>query len=137
MKNILLKSILVFVVMSILNVWLVDASVRFLGLPGDFGILSFAVLIGCFIISGVGFVTILIFRNTYYSLFRVIILFEILYLFMLMLTGTNPFTYFSERTDRKFLNVLLYLNSIAVFLALCIFNFIYLKIISIKRKKIS
>ena len=138
MKNVVLKSILIFIIMSILNIGLADESVRYLKLPGgDFGMLSFAVLIGCCIISGVGLVTVLIFKNNYHSVFRMAILFEILYLLMLIMSGTNPFAYFSENTDRKLLNLMLYLNSVGVFFVVCLFNFIYLKIISFKRKKIS
>lgn len=138
MKNILIKSLLTFAAMTILTIWLADWAVGFLHLPGgDFGMLSFAVLIGCLIISGIGFITILIFKNNYHSVYRIAILFEVLYLFMLMISGTNPFTYFTEKTDGKLLNLLLYLNSIIVFFIICVLNLIYLKIISFKSKKIS
>lgn len=122
--------------MTILTTWLADWLVGYLHLPGgDFGMLSLAVLIGCIISSGVGLVTVVIFKSTYQSVVRIAILFEVLYLFMLMISGTNPFTYFSEKTNAKLLNVLLYMNAVVVFLIVIAIHFMYLKIKS--KKKLS
>lgn len=122
--------------MTILTTWLADWLVEYLHLPGgDFGMLSLAVLIGCIISSGVGLVTVILFKNTYQSVVRIAILFEVLYLFMLMISGTNPFTYFSEKTNAKLLNVLLYMNAVVVFLIVIAFHFMYVKIKS--KKKLS
>ncbi|WP_345991963.1 hypothetical protein AAEU33_08220 [Chryseobacterium sp. Chry.R1] len=136
MKNILIKSVVTFFIMTILTTWLADWLVGYLHLPGgDFGMLSLAVLIGCIISSGVGLVTVIIFKSTYQSVVRIAILFEVLYLFMLMISGTNPFTYFSEKTNAKLLNVLLYMNAVVVFLIVIAIHFMYLKIKS--KKKLS
>lgn len=122
--------------MTILTTWLADWLVGYLHLPGgDFGMLSLAVLIGCIISSGVGLVTVVIFKSTYQSVVRIAILFEVLYLFMLMISGTNPFTYFSEKTNAKLLNVLLYMNAVVVFLIVIAIHFMYVKIKS--KKKLS
>ncbi|MFP7656209.1 MULTISPECIES: hypothetical protein [Chryseobacterium] len=136
MKNILIKSVVIFFIMTILTTWLADWLVGYLHLPGgDFGMLSLAVLIGCIISSGVGLVTVVIFKSTYQSVVRIAILFEVLYLFMLMISGTNPFTYFSEKTNAKLLNVLLYMNAVVVFLIVIAIHFMYVKIKS--KKKLS
>lgn len=130
MKNILLKTILVFVVMTIFNTGFVDETVKFLELPGgDFGMLSLSILIGCVIVSVVGLVTVFIFKQQYNSIWKIALLFEVLYLLMLILSGTNPFTYFVEHTHPALLNVLLYVNSIGVFLIMVFFDFVYSKII--------
>lgn len=135
MKNILLKTILVFVVMTIFNTGFVDETVKFLELPGgDFGMLSLSILIGCVIVSVVGLVTIFIFKQQYNSIWKIALLFEVLYLLMLILSGTNPFTYFVEHTHPALLNVLLYVNSIGVFLIMILFDFVYSKIIGYKSK---
>jgi hypothetical protein len=129
MKNILLKSIQVFALMTILNTISADWSVGFLRLPGgDFGMLSLAVLIGCCIISGISFITVLIFKHHYHSIFRIALLFEILYILTLAFTGTNPFTFFHEQNNAKLLNVLLYLNSIVIFLAVWLLGVLLSKI---------
>jgi len=135
MKNILLKTILVFVVMTIFNTGFVDETVKFLELPGgDFGMLSLSILIGCVIVSVVGLVTVFIFKQQYNSIWKIALLFEVLYLLMLILSGTNPFTYFVEHTHPALLNVLLYVNSIGVFLIMILFDFVYSKIIGCKSK---
>ncbi|MFP3597886.1 hypothetical protein [Chryseobacterium sp. SIMBA_029] len=135
MKNILLKTILVFVVMTIFNTGFVDETVKFLKLPGgDFGMLSLSILIGCGIVSVVGLVTVFIFKQQYHSLWKIALLFEVLYLLMLILSGTNPFTYFLVPTNPKLLSVLLYANSIGVFLIMVLFDLIYSKVIGSKSK---
>lgn len=136
MKNIVLKSIVVFAVMTILNTGLTDESVKFLDLPGgDFGTLSFAIFIGCLIVCTVGLVTVLVFKQQYRSIWKIAILFEVLYLLMLILSGTNPFTYCIEQTSIKLLSLLLYVNSIAVFLIIGLVDIIYSKIIIGRIKK--
>jgi hypothetical protein len=134
MKNIFLKTILVFVVMTIFNTGFVDESVKFLELPGgDFGMLSLSILIGCLIVSLVGLITVFIFKQQYHSLWKIALLFEVLYLLMLILSGTNPFIYFIEHTNNNLLNVLLYTNSIGIFLILVLFDLVYSKVIRSKK----
>lgn len=136
MKNIVLKSIVVFAVMTILNTGLVDESVKFLDLPGgDFGMLSFALFIGCLVVCAVGLVTVFIFKQHYNSIWKIAVLFEVLYLLMLILSGTNPFAYFVEKSNTKLLNVLLYVNSIGVFLIMGLVDIMYSKIIISSVKK--
>ncbi|MGG5210902.1 hypothetical protein ACQWU4_18430 [Chryseobacterium sp. MIQD13] len=135
MKNILLKSLAVFVVMSFLNTQLAYWSGEFLKLPGgQFGMLSTAVLVGSLIITVIGLITILIFRRGYDTLWKMAVLFEILYLLMLMLSGAGPFAYFTESTDSHLIDLLLYINSIVIFLIVCLFDIIYSRIISAKIK---
>jgi hypothetical protein len=135
MKNILLKTVLVFVVMTIFNTGFVDETVKFLKLPGgDFGMLSLSILIGCMIVSVVGLLTVFIFKQKYHSLWKIALLFEVLYLLMLILSGTNPFTYFVEHTNPKLLNMLLYANSIGVFLIMVLFDLVYSKVIRSESK---
>ncbi|PQA95544.1 hypothetical protein B0A69_03950 [Chryseobacterium shigense] len=128
MKNILLKSVILFVVMSGLNAQLANWSGRILNLSaGQLGMLPTVVFFGSLIIAVIGSVTILIFRRSYDSLWKMAVLFEILYLLMLLLSGINPFIYFIEATDNHLIDLMLYLNSIIVFLILYVFGLLYSK----------
>ncbi|KMQ59505.1 hypothetical protein ACM46_20690 [Chryseobacterium angstadtii] len=136
MKNLILKSILIFGIMTFLNAGLVGESVKLIGLPPSSHTLhGFAIFIGCLIICVVSFITILIFQKSYNAVWKVALLFEILYLLMLLWSKINPFTYFTQPTDDHLLDMMLYLNSIIIFLVICLFDVIYSKIISSKIKK--
>ncbi len=131
MKNVLLKCLAVFVVMSFLNTQLAYWSGEFLRLPNSqFGMLSTAVLVGSLIISVIALITVLIFRRSYNSIWKAAVLFEILYLLMLMLSGAHPFAYFIENSDHHLIDLLLYINSIVIFIFICLFDIVYSKIIS-------
>ncbi|PIF47448.1 hypothetical protein CLU96_4503 [Chryseobacterium sp. 52] len=137
MKNLIIKSILIFGIMTFLNAGMVGESVRYIGLtPSSHALQSFAILIGCLMISLVSFITLLIFNRSYNSVWKVAVLFEILYLLMLLWSQTNPFTYFTQRTDENLLNLLLYVNSIAIFLFISLFDIIYSKIVSSEKTTI-
>lgn len=135
MKNILLKSVIIFVVMSCLNAQLAHWSGRILKLSaGQLGMLPTAVFFGSLIITVIASVTILIFRRSYQSLWKSAILFEILYLLMLLLSGINPLIYFIEATDNHLIDLMLYINSIIVFLLMYLFDLLYSKILGSKIK---
>lgn len=135
MKNILLKSVIIFVVMSCLNAQLAHWSGRILKLSsGQLGMLPTAVFFGSLIITVIASVTILIFRRSYQSLWKSAILFEILYLVMLLLSGINPLIYFIEATDNHLIDLMLYINSIIVFLLMYLFDLLYSKILGSKIK---
>ncbi|MBL1219498.1 hypothetical protein JET18_01535 [Chryseobacterium sp. L7] len=129
MKNLILKSILILGIMTFLNAGIVGETVKWIGLPPSSHTLhGFAIFIGCLIISLVSLITILIFKNSYTAIWKVAVLFEILYLLMLLWSKTNPFTYFSTRKDNDLMDLFLYVNSIGIFLLICIFDLIYSKI---------
>lgn len=135
MKNILLKSVIIFVVMSCLNAQLAHWSGRILKLSaGQLGMLPTAVFFGSLIITVIASVTILIFRRSYRSLWKSAVLFEILYLLMLLLSGINPLIYFIEATDNHLIDLMLYINSIIVFLLMYLFDLLYSKILGSKIK---
>lgn len=135
MKNVLLKCLAVFVVMSFLNTQLAYWSGEFLRLPNSqFGMLSTAVLVGSLIISVIALITVLIFRRSYNSIWKAAVLFEILYLLMLMLSGAQPFAYFIENSDHHLIDLLLYINSIVIFIFICLFDIVYSRIISTRIK---
>lgn len=135
MKNILLKSVIIFVVMSCLNAQLAHWSGRILKLSADqLGMLPTAVFFGSLIITVIASVTILIFRRSYQSLWKSAVLFEILYLVMLLLSGINPLIYFIEATDNHLIDLMLYINSIIVFLLMYLFDLHYSKILGSKIK---
>lgn len=137
MKNIFL-SLLVFVVMSLLHAQLADWEVSFLKLPGgSYGMFSVFMLIFCSVITGIGLLTVIIFRRNYHSIPRMAVLFEIIYLLFLIISGNNPFLYFYEATDENLLTVITYGNAIVVFLIMFIAHLLYLKIIYWDRKKIT
>ncbi|MDR2237803.1 MAG: hypothetical protein LBE92_16900 [Chryseobacterium sp.] len=135
MKNILLKSILILGIMTFLNAGLVGESVKWIGMPPSSHTLhGFAVFVGCLIISGISFATILIFKKSYDAVWKVAVLFEILYLLMLVWSQVNPFTYFTKHTDDSLIDLLLYVNSIVVFLVIFLADFVLSKIIASKHK---
>lgn len=137
MKNVLLKSLIVFIVMSLLNAQFISWTLRLTHLPGgNYGMLPILIIIGCAIISIIGFVTMLIFKKQYNSIFRIAVLFEILYLLLLMISRVNPFLYFFERIEDNLIDLLLYLNSFLIFLTILIFEKC-LKLISTKNKNLS
>ncbi|MEI3814590.1 MULTISPECIES: hypothetical protein [unclassified Chryseobacterium] len=92
------------------------------------------VLVECIIVTIVSFITILIFRKNYSSVLKIAVLFEIIYLITLIISGTDPFAYFSNKTDAGLLALFLYVNSLVVFLIIFVFNLLYSKIISSKIK---
>jgi hypothetical protein len=80
-----------FVVMSLLHAQFTEWTVRFLSLPGgDFGMYSYFILIFCSVITAIGLLTVIIFRKSYHSIFRIAILFEAIYLLFLIISGNNP-----------------------------------------------
>ncbi|SIQ97876.1 hypothetical protein SAMN05880574_1434 [Chryseobacterium sp. RU37D] len=136
MKNILLKNLVVFVMMSILNFlfsmlvlsYMVKLSAE------SWGMAPFIIWILCLAISFIGLITVIIFKRYYQSLLRTAILFEILYLFILIISGTNPFLYFFEKDDENFFNLSLYINSFIVFAIIYLVISVYSKIILAKSK---
>lgn len=135
MKNIFL-SLLVLVVMSLLHAQLTDWEVAFLKLPGgSYGMFSIFMLIFCSVITGIGLLTVIIFRKNYYSLLRTAVLFEVIYLLFLIISGNNPFLYFSKTNDENLLLLMTYGNAIVVFLIMLIFHLSYLNINSLNHKK--
>lgn len=135
MKNVLLKSLAVFIVMSLLNTQLAYWSGKFLKLSGgQSGMLSTTVLTGTLIITVISLITVMAFRRNYDSIWKMAVLFEILYLLILILSGANPFAYFIENTDNHLIDLLLYLNSLVIFIVVCLFDVIYSRIISTKVK---
>lgn len=134
MKNIFL-SLLIFVVMSLLHTQFTDWAVRYLALPGgSYGMYSMLILIFCSIITTIGLVTVIIFRKSYHSIVRIAVLFEIIYLLFLIISGNNPFVYFSNPTHENLLMILMYVNSLVVFSLMYLVHLIYSKIILPKSK---
>jgi hypothetical protein len=137
MKNIFL-SLLIFIVMSLLHTQFTEWAVKFLGLPGgDFGMYSYLILIFSLIITGIGLVTVIIFRKSYGSILKIAILFEVIYLIFLIISGNNPFLYFSDSTNENLLIIMMYGISGLVFLCMFLVHLFYLKIISSKNKNLS
>ncbi|GEN76004.1 hypothetical protein [Chryseobacterium hagamense] len=135
MKNIFL-SLMVFVVMSLLHAQFADWEVGFLKLPGgSYGMFSGFMLIFCSVVTGIGVLTVAIFRRNYYSILRMAVLFEVIHLLFLAISGNNPFLYFYKATHENLLMVMVYGNAIAVFLIMYLLDVLYLKINSLNRKK--
>ncbi len=135
MKNIFL-SLLVFVVMSLLHAQLSDWEVGFLKLPGgSYGMFSLFMLIFCSIITGIGLLTVIIFRKNYYSILRIAILFEVIYLLFLIISGNNPFLYFYEATNENLLMIMVYGNAPVIFMIVYLIHLLYSKINSSSDKK--
>ncbi len=135
MKNIFL-SLLVFVVMSLLHAQLSDWEVGFLKLPGgSYGMFSLFMLIFCSIITGIGLLTVIIFRKNYYSILRIAILFEVIYLLFLIISGNNPFLYFYEATNENLLMIMVYGNAPVIFMIVYLIYLLYSKINSSSDKK--
>lgn len=137
MKNIFL-SLLIFVVMSFLHAQFTEWAVKFLVLPGgNFGMYSYSILIYCLVITAIGLVTLIIFRKNYHSILRIAILFEVIYLLFLIISGNNPFLYFSDSTSENLLIIIMYGISGLVFLLIFFVHLFYLKIIPPKNKNLS
>lgn len=137
MKNIFL-SLVIFVVMSLLHAQFTDCIVKFLKLRGgDYGMYSILILIFCSLITAIGLVTVMIFKKSYDSILRIAILYEVIYLLFLIISGNNPFKYFSQPTNEDLLITMMYGNSIVVFLLMFLISLLYSKIISSKNKKLS
>lgn len=137
MRNIFL-SLVIFVVMSLLHSQFTEWAVKFLGLPGgDFGMYSYFILIFCSVITAIGLVTVIIFRKNYRSILRIAILFEVIYLLFLIISGNNPFLYFSNSTHENLLMIMMYGISGVVFLLMFFVHLLYLKIISSRNKNLS
>lgn len=134
MKNIFL-SLMVFMVMSLLHAQFTEWTVRFLSLPGgDFGMYSYFILIFCSVITAIGLLTVIIFRKHYYSILRIAMLFEIIYLLFLVISGNNPFIYFSDSTSENLLKIFMYVISFIVLFIMYLVHLIYSKIILSKSK---
>lgn len=124
--------------MSLLHTQFTEWAVKFLGLPGgDFGMYSYLILIFSLIITGIGLVTVIIFRKSYGSILKIAILFEVIYLIFLIISGNNPFLYFSDSTNENLLIIMMYGISGLVFLCMFLVHLFYLKIISSKNKNLS
>lgn len=128
MKNIFL-SLMVFVVMSLLNAQFTDWSLVFTdGKSGGIAMAPIAVLVSGLMVSAIGFLTVLIFNKTYNTILKNAFLFEIIYLFTLIIRGANPFAYFTGGEEILFLDFLLYLNSFFVLLMMFLIDRLYSKI---------
>lgn len=137
MKNILLKSLVIFVAMSLLNAQCAEWTVKLLKLPGgSYGMFSILILIFCSIITAIGWVMVLIFKKSYHSIVRIAALFEVIYLAFFIILGDNPFLYFSDATNENLLEILMYVNSFVVFLIMFLFDLIYSKAILSKVEKL-
>ncbi len=132
MKNILLKSAQIFVLMTIINFLLSVLILYFTRLSGgNFGMHPFLILIECCFVCVVAFITVMIFKKNYHSILRITVLFEIIYLISLIFSGFNPF----GTEDENIFSLLIYLNSIITFFIVYFFKLLYSKIISAKIKK--
>jgi hypothetical protein len=132
MKNILVKSALVFIFMTIINFVL---SILILYLPnihsGSFGMHPFLILIECCFVSVIAFITVIIFKKNYQSVLRIAILYVVIYLVVLILSGFNPF---GEKEKRTF-SLLIYINSGITFFIVYLLILLYSKIILSTSKK--
>lgn len=121
---------MVFVVMSLLHAQLTDFIVKYLRLPGgSYGMYSMFILVFCSVITAVGLVTVIIFRNHYYSILRIAILFEIIYLLFLVISGNNPFIYFSESNNENLLKIFMYVISFVILFMMYLIHLLYIKTI--------
>ena len=135
MKNILVRSLVIFIVMSLLNAQFSEWTLHFLKVKSDgIAMVPIGVLVECLIVTAISFITVLVFRKNYHSIFRMAVLFEIIYLITLIISGTNPFSYFSDKGDAGFLALFLYINSFAVFAIMLVLGLLYSKIIQPKIK---
>ncbi len=129
MKNIFL-SLMVFVVISLLHMQFTCWAVRYLGLPGGvYGIYSILILAFCSVIAAIGLVTVIIFRKHYYSILRIAILFEIIYLLFLLFSRINPFVYLSDPNNENLLKVFMYGIGLAILFIMYLIHLVYSKII--------
>lgn len=131
MKNILLKSAQIVVLMSMMNLLLSVLIINMAHFPyRSFGMYPFLILIECLVASVVTFITVCIFKKSYESVLKIAILFQIIYLISLILTGFNPW----GSDDMNIFSLLLYVNSFIVFLIVYLFRLLYSKIISVNQK---
>lgn len=129
MKNIFL-SLMVFVVISLLHMQLTDFIVKYLRLPGgSYGMYSMFILVFCSVITAIGLVTVIIFRKQYDSILRIAILFEIIYLLFLLISGNNPFAYLSDPNNENLLKVFMYGIGLAILFIMYLIHLVYSKII--------
>lgn len=132
MKNILLKSAQVFVLMTFINFLLSILVLYLLNIhDGSFGMHLFLILIECCLVSVVAFITVMIFKKSYYSISRIAVLFEIIYLICLMLSGFNPF----GTKEVNVFSLFIYINSAITFFIIYLYHVLYSKIIMTKSKK--
>lgn len=114
--------------MLLLHAQFTEWAVKILSLPGgSFGMYSILILIVCSIITGIGLITVILFRKIYGSIVKIAILFEIIYLFFLIITGNNPFLYFSNSTDENVLTIMMYFNALIIFFLMYVIHKIYSK----------
>ena len=99
------------------------------------GILYSVLYLKYLIITIIGIITVLIFRKSYTSLFRIALLYEILYLITLIISGINPFKYFNSKNDLNLTGLLFYLNSFIVLFIMYLAHLLYSKIILSKSRK--
>jgi len=131
MKNILLKSAQIFVLMSMMNFLLSVFILNIVHFPdGHFGMHPFLILIECLVALIVAFITVCIFRKNYHSVLRIAALFQAVYFICLILSGFNPF----GSHDINIYSLLLYVNSFIVLLIVYLLHLFYLKIILAKSK---
>jgi hypothetical protein len=130
MKNILLKSAQTFVLMSIMNLLLSALILNIAFSRRSFGMYPFLILIESLVTSVVAFITVCIFRKNYRSVLRMAVLFQIIYLIILILVGFNPF----GSDVMNIFSLLLYINSFIVLLIVYLFDLLYSKIILAKSK---
>jgi len=129
MKNIFL-SLMVFVVMTLLHIQFTGWAVRYLHLPGGvYGMYSILILLFCSIIAAIGLVTVIIFRKHYYSVLRIAILFEIIYLLFLVISGNNPFIYFSDSNNENLLQIFMFVISLVILFIMYLIHLLHSKII--------
>lgn len=134
MKNIFL-SLMVFVVMTLLHIQFTGWAVRYLHLPGGvYGMYSILILLFCSIIAAIGLVTVIIFRKHYYSVLRIAILFEIIYLLFLVISGNNPFIYFSDSNNENLLQIFMFVISLVILFIMYLIHLLHSKIILKKTK---
>lgn len=134
MKNILLKSVVIFVVMTLLNAQFTAWSLNFIEAHGGIGMAPISIFLTNLLVSAIGFITILIFRNAYNSVIKIAVLFEIIYLVTLIISGVKPFEYFFNKDEIILLDFLIYLNSFIVLFIMYLLHFLYSKIITSKSK---
>lgn len=135
MKNNVFRSLAIFLVMSLFNAQLSEWILHFFkDKSGGIAMVPIGVFVECLIVTVISFITVLIFRKNYDSILKIAILFEIIYLISLMISGTNPFKYFSNKGDAELLALFLYINSFIVFSVLFLIDLLYSKINSSKIK---
>ena len=114
--------------MSLLHAQFTEWAVKLLSLQGgSFGMYSIYILIMCSIITGIGLITVILFRKSYGSIVKIAILFEIIYLFFLIISGNNPFLYFSDSKDENLLTIMMYFNALIIFFLMYVIHHLHSK----------